>query len=172
MGQVDKRKKIQIICFVVAIIFNIWGILSIAYVNGWVNLGLLSYLDSINHILYRYVIIVITMTIGIMTFTLTSATLKGKLMKSMTVGVTTYSTILTIPLLVSFICFILTTSGTVLPAALAEMFDPIAYDFLDIFKSESLVKGLFYGGVVMSIVFIAIPIFSAYLTIKKANKST
>lgn len=165
----SNKKIIQISCFVVAILFNIWGILSIMHVNGWVSVGFLSYLDSIGYILLKYVIIVATMATGIMTFTFTAGTLKGKLMKRLTVGITVYSTILTLPLLLSFILFIVTTSGTVLPAALSEMVDPIANDFVTIFKNSTLVNVIFIGGVLMSIIFLAFPIFSAITTIKKAQ---
>lgn len=172
MSTVNKEKvsKLQLALFIGAIIFNIWGILSIVHVNAWADIGL-KYLDAIDHIFFKYVIIVVTMAIGIMSFSITSGTLKGPKMRPLLIGVTAYSTVLTVPLLMAFICFIITFAGTTLPAFLDEMFGVIAWDIYDLLGNNNTLTYIAYiAGVLMSIVFLGFPILSAYLTLKKADK--
>ncbi len=102
-----KKLKIQLCLFAVSVLLNIWGIMSILQTGMGVNVGL-TYLDKIKdfHIIICYVIIVITMAIGIMSISINAGQLDDKKwMKGLTIGVTTYSTVLTIPLLLAFICF-------------------------------------------------------------------
>ncbi len=167
----DKSKLVIKIClFIIGVIFNIWGLLSLAYVNEWVNVEFLGYLDDVDYVLVKYVILIATIAVGIMTFSITATTLKGKAMRGLVIGVTTYSTILTIPLLLSFIFFIVSTAGTELPIFLAEMLDPIAQDFYTIFKTPNMIYTIFSAGILMSIIFLAVPIVNARMALRRAHK--
>ncbi len=176
-----KKLKIQLALFAVSIVLNIWGIMSILQAGMGVNVGL-KYLDSIKdyHIILCYVIIVITMAIGIMSASINAGQLDNKKwMKGLTIGVTAYSTVLTIPLLLAFICFAAydmgagPTYGTGLGEFLDGMFGTIAKDLGTIFGpsslggsgSNGLLMLIYVLGIIMSIIFLAFPIFSAWLQI-------
>lgn len=168
-----KKLKIQLALFAVSIAFNIWGICSIIEVAGFAKFPGLDYLLKIKdwHILVDYVIIVITMAIGIMSASINAGNLDNqKWMKRLTIGITAYSTVLTVPLLLAFICFIPTIAGANLGAFIDEMFGVIAWDFLAIFKNKTLTNVIFVLGILMSIVFLAVPILSAVVTLKKAKE--
>ena len=182
-----KKLKIQLSLFVVAILFNIWGILSILQVGIGINVGL-TYLDKIKdfHIILCYVIIVITMAIGIMGASINAGQLDNiKMLKGLTIGITTYSTVLTIPLLLAFVCFVvyptnvdLAVYGSGLGEFIDGMFGTIAKDLGTIFGpkewggfgSKGLLITVYVLGIIMSIAFLAVPIISAVQAIKNANK--
>ena len=182
-----KKLKIQLSLFVVAILFNIWGILSILQVGIGINVGL-TYLDKIKdfHIILCYVIIVITMAIGIMGASINAGQLDNiKVLKGLTIGITTYSTVLTIPLLLAFVCFVvyptnvdLAAYGSGLGEFIDGMFGTIAKDLGTIFGpkewggfgSKGLLITVYILGIIMSIAFLAVPIISAAQAIKNANK--
>lgn len=182
-----KKLKIQLSLFVVAILFNIWGILSILQVGIGINVGL-TYLDKIKdfHIILCYVIIVITMAIGIMGASINAGQLDNiKVLKGLTIGITTYSTVLTIPLLLAFVCFVvyptnvdLAVYGSGLGEFIDGMFGTIAKDLGTIFGpkewggfgSKGLLITMYILGIIMSIAFLAVPIISAVQAIKNANK--
>lgn len=182
-----KKLKIQIALFALAILFNIWGILSILQVGIGVNVGL-TYLNTIKdfHIILCYVIIVVTMAIGIMGASINAGQLDNtKLLKGLTIGITTYSTVLTIPLLLAFICFAvypqnvdLAVYGSGLGEFIDGMFGTIAKDLGTIFGpkewggfgSKGLLTTVYVLGIIMSIAFLAVPIISAVQAIKAAKK--
>ena len=182
-----KKLKIQLSLFVVAILFNIWGILSILQVGIGINVGL-TYLDKIKdfHIILCYVIIVITMAIGIMGASINAGQLDNiKVLKGLTIGITTYSTVLTIPLLLAFVCFVvyptnvdLAVYGSGLGEFIDGMFGTISKDLGTIFGpkewggfgSKGLLITVYILGIIMSIAFLAVPIISAVQAIKNANK--
>ena len=178
-----KKLKIQLCLFAVSILLNIWGILSILQVGIGVNVGL-SYLDKIKdfHIILCYVIIVVTMAIGIMSISINAGQLDNKKwMKGLTICVTTYSTVLTIPLLLAFICFAaynmnvdIAAYGSGLGEFIDGMFGTIAHDLGTIFGpkefggfgSKGLLMTVYVLGIIMSIIFLAFPILSGWLQIK------
>ena len=179
----NKKLKIQLSIFAVSILLNIWGIMSILQAGMGINTGL-AYLDTIKdfHIILCYVIIVITMAIGIMSASINAGQLDNKKwMKGLTIGVTAYSTILTIPLLLAFICFAayptnvgIEAYGSGLGEFIDGMFGTIAKDLGTIFGpaelggagSNGLLMTIYVLGILMSIIFLAFPIFSAVLQIK------
>jgi len=178
-----KKLKIQLCLFALSLCLNIWGIMSILQAGLGINTGL-KYLDAIKdyHIILCYVIIVITMAIGIMSASINAGQLDNKKwMKGLTIGVTAYSTILTIPLLLAFICFAIypmnveaSAYGSGLGEFLDGMFGTIAKDLGTIFGpgrlggfgSEGLLMFIYILGILMSVIFLAFPIFSAWLQIK------
>ena len=177
-----KKFKIQLCLFAVSLLLNIWGIMSILQVGMGVNVGL-TYLNTIKdyHIILCYVIIVITMAIGIMSASINAGQLDNKKwMKGLTIGVTAYSTILTVPLLLAFICFAAypldagANYGKGLGEFLDGMFGTIAKDLGTIFGpdalggsgSNGLLMTIYVLGILMSVIFLAFPIFSAWLQIK------
>lgn len=185
----SKKLKIQLSLFAVSVLLNIWGIMSILQSGMNINVGLTYLADLRNwHILVNYVIIVITMAIGIMSISINAGQLdNAKWNRGLTIGITTYSTVLTVPLLLAFICFLgfdreeIAAIGLGGIDAFAKedfitgMFGSIAWDFHKIFVegfgwSEGGLTALYVGGVIMSIVFLAFPIYSAWDSLRKLKK--
>ena len=105
---VNKKRVLQGVLLTVGIAFNIWGLLTLVQTAGHdagLNVGL-TYIDKIPHIIHKYVIVVITMMIGILSLSNWAAQLTGKKRNVLSIIFCAYSTILTIPLFLTFIlCF-------------------------------------------------------------------
>lgn len=159
------KKVLRWIVLPVSLAIEVLGILSLMYINNLIDFGFLSFYGSMRLIL-KYVVAVVLMAGGIITFNVFGMLFDGKAKKGLLIGVTTYSTILTIPLLYVFVgCFIVSDT-LALP-----MVNEIAVELTDIFKSWD--KAIFGAGVVMSVIFLAVPILSTYFTLrtKKGSKS-
>lgn len=156
-----KKTALQAVMLVAGVAFNIWGLLSLVQTTG-TDVGL-AYLDSLR-LLVRYVIVVITMAAGIMLLTAFAGTLPGKAKNILSITVCTYSTVLTIPLFLTFVLCFVVASGTPIP-----MVTEICNEFTDIFKPAALHYFIFVLGTIMGIVFLAVPIISTYCTVKNID---
>lgn len=157
----DKKKVLQIIAFSVAILLNVFGIMSLLTISKIAPIGFLGFYSNVR-LLVRYIILILIMTAGIMTFSTTAGTLSGKKKNVLSIGVTTYSTILTFPLLLTFILCFFAMSNPTMPFA-----GEICVEFMDIFKSTTVQYLIFAGGILLSIIFLAVPILTCIQTVKK-----
>ena len=164
---VEKKRVIQGVLLAVGIAFNIWGLLTLVQTAGHdagISVGL-TYLDKIPHIIHKYVIVVITMMIGILSLSNWAAQLSGKKRNVLSIILCAYSTILTIPLFLTFIlCFF--RAGGILDFDMVNM---IADDMMDIFKTPGAYYTIFVLGSLMGAVFLAVPILSTYCTVKNID---
>ena len=164
---VEKKRVIQGVLLAVGIAFNIWGLLTLVQTAGHdagISVGL-TYLDKIPHIIHKYVIVVITMMIGILSLSNWAAQLSGKKRNVLSIIFCAYSTILTIPLFLTFIlCFF--RAGGILDFDMVNM---IADDMMDIFKTPGAYYTIFVLGTLMGAVFLAVPILSTYCTVKNID---
>lgn len=164
---VEKKRVIQGVLLAVGIAFNIWGLLTLVQTAGHdagISVGL-TYLDKIPHIIHKYVIVVITMMIGILSLSNWAAQLSGKKRNVLSIIFCAYSTILTIPLFLTFIlCFF--RAGGILDFDMVNM---IADDMMDIFKTPGAYYTIFVLGSLMGAVFLAVPILSTYCTVKNID---
>lgn len=158
MDKAKKKKIIQGVILAVSIALNIWGILSLIQTTGGA-VGL-NYLNNLR-LLVRYVIVVITMACGIMLLSYFAGTLPGKAKNILSIAVCTYSTILTIPLFLTFVLCFAVASGTPIP-----MVNEICAEFTDIFHPAGVQYLIFFLGSIMGIIFLAVPIISTYCTVK------
>lgn len=156
----EKKKVIQGVMLTIAIIFNIIGIMSLLTVSKIAPIPFLKFYSNLN-LIVAYIILIVFMSIGIMTFTAWAGTLAGKKKNIFSIGACTYSTILTIPLLITFILCFFAVNNTNMP-----MVGEITVAFMNVFKTRGLQYFIFAAGVLMSIIFLAVPIFSTYLTVK------
>ncbi|MEG1536445.1 MAG: hypothetical protein RR416_05710 [Clostridia bacterium] len=148
-----------------SIIMNVWGILSLLYTTGLVKVGFLSYLEPLRLIL-KYVVVVITMALGIMSFTTLFANMfQPKTRNILAIAGTAYSTILTIPLFLTFIGCFFAINGIEVPLA-----GDIARELQDIFKTTGMQYVIFTLGTIMGAVFLAVPILMTVLTVKGKPK--
>lgn len=164
---VNKKRIIQGILLCVGIAFNIWGLLTLVQTAGHdagISVGL-TYMDNIPHIIHKYVIVVILMMIGILSLSNWAAQLTGKKRTVLSIAFCAYSTILTIPLFLTFVlCFF--RAGDLLDFDMVNM---IADDMMDIFGTPGAYYTIFVLGTLMGAVFLAVPIISTYCTVKNID---
>ena len=158
MDKLQRKKVAQGVILAISVALNIWGLLSLLQTIG--NDVGLNYLNGLR-LLVRYVVVVITMASGIMLLSYFAGTLKRKAKNILSIAVCTYSTILTIPLFLTFICCFAVASGHPVP-----MVNEICYELQDIFHPEGVQYLIFFLGSVMGIIFLAVPILSTYCTVK------
>ena len=158
MDKLQRKKVAQGVILAISVALNIWGLLSLLQTIG--NDVGLNYLNGLR-LLVRYVVVVITMASGIMLLSYFAGTLKGKAKNILSIAVCTYSTILTRPLFLTFICCFAVASGHPVP-----MVNEICYELQDIFHPEGVQYLIFFLGSVMGIIFLAVPILSTYCTVK------
>ncbi len=164
---VNKKRILQGVLLAVGIVFNIWGILTLVQTAGHdagISVGL-TYMDGIPHIIHKYVIVVILMMIGILSLSNWAAQLTGKKRNVLSIVFCAYSTILTIPLFLTFVlCFFV--AGGVFSW---DMVDMICLDLMDIFGTPGAYYTIFTLGTLMGAVFLAVPIISTYCTVKNID---
>lgn len=164
MNKETLKKAIMIVVPMFSVAMNLWGILSLLHINHFATLPGLSYLDAPRLIL-KYVIIVITMIAGIMSASLWAGQLVGKARNVMSIAICTYSTILTIPLFLTFLLSFFVAGGTSIP-----LVNEITWELMDIFQSPGWYNTIFALGTIMGIAFLAVPIIMTVQTVKKPLK--
>ncbi len=167
MDQATKKKLIQAVMIVVAAALNVWGILTLLQTLGS-DVGL-AYIDSIPNLVVKYVVVVATMACGIMLMSAAAGTFAGKVKNVFSIVVCAYSTVMTIPLFAAFVLMIPAAAGVALPAFLGEMVGDIVVAFQS-FLGTGGVQYLIYSlGIVMSVIFLAVPIISTWFTVKEID---
>ena len=158
------RKYMQATMLVVSVFLNIWGLLTLLNVIKVLDLGAFAYLDKLR-LLLQYVVVVVNMSAGILLFSAWANTLSGKAKNTWLITNCTYSTILTIPLAYTFIGCFFYMAGINLP-----MVADIALELMDIFKSNGVRYLIYSLGTLMGIVFLAVPIMSTVINVKKNKR--
>lgn len=163
MNDATKKKVVQAVMITVAAALNVWGILSLLQTIG-TKVGL-DYIDKIPNIIGRYALVIVTMSLGIMLMSAAAGSFNGKVKNVFSIVVCAYSTVMTIPLFVSFVLMIPVAADVELPQFLSEMVGAICQAFKDL-VGESGQYVIYVLGILMSIIFLAVPIFSTYCTVK------
>lgn len=151
------RKLINTIILVISLALNAFGIMSLLYASGIYELEFLSFYSDVR-LLLRYVFVVLIMAAGIMSFNLFATRCRGKVKNGLAIGVTTYSTILTIPLVLTFVLCLVQKCGVTFTGFINDFVGPIYDEFIDIFKTDVWQYLIFIGGILMSILFVVVPI--------------
>lgn len=163
--QFTKKEKVQLALYVVSVILIIFGLLFMLTAAKLAPIFPAFY--NIEHMIVQYIIVIITMAAGIMLFSNVAAvTDDRKLRNGMTIGITTFSTVLTLPLLYVFIALYPASNGQYGPVG-EFMVKDIAQDFQAIFTTQGGQYAIYAAGIVLSIIFLAVPIFTAVLTVKE-----
>lgn len=151
----------------IIIVFGILFLLSAAEIAP-----IFTFFKSMNNVLVRYIIVILTMAVGIMTFSNVASRLDNKkLSNGLSIGITTFSTILTIPLVYVFIAIFFAQNGKVGPVGEIMMLDRIVEGFNDWFGSGTFIWVVYSFMLILSLVFIAVPIITCIDTVKKNKKS-
>lgn len=162
----EKKKKIikQSVTISVAAVFIILGILSIVQATGS-NAGL-GYISAIPNVILKYVVVIVTNAIGIMLMSTAAGTFEGKVKNIFSITVCAYSTVMTVPLFLAFVLMFPVGAGSTLPAFLDDMVREIVVAFQNILGNNGWQFVIYTLGVIMSIIFLAVPILTTYCTVK------
>lgn len=158
------KKIIDYIIIAVSLVGNLFGILSLLTIIGVADI--IPFYKSFDHILLGYVIVVISMAVGIMSFNLFAGRRKNPAKAILSIAVTTYSTILTIPLFLTFVLCLIQKFGATFSGFIDGFVAPIYNDLVSIFKPEWAQYLIFIGGIIMGIAFLAVPIIMCIGTVK------
>lgn len=165
MDKITKKVKIQIALLAAAVVVMIFGLMFVLTAGKIVPIFPIFY--TIPNMIVQYVIVIATMTVGIMTFSNVAASIEDKKKRdALTLFITIFSTVLTLPLLYVFIALFPGTSGKFDPVLGEAMVKDVMLAFQDIFKTRGVQYLIYSLGVIMSMVFLGFPLFTGILTLK------
>ena len=168
-----KREKVQISLLTLACVIVVLGILFLvnAMQEDPAN-GFFPAFCAMDNILAKYIIVILTMACGIMLFSNVAVTLDDrKLRNGLTIGVTTFSTVLTVPLVYVFIA-ILPYAGNPVPFEQLNALDAIMrmdliyQGFVAWFGDGAFMWVVLVFMLLLSIVFITFPLVTGILAVK------
>ena len=171
--QLKKNEKVQIGLFTLAGLIIVLGILFLvnAMQEDPAN-GFFPAFCEMDNILAKYIIVILTMACGIMLFSNVAITVEDrKLRNGLTIGITAFSTVLTVPLVYVFIAIMPYAADPVpfegLNALDAVMrTDRIYEGFVAWFGDGGLMWAVLAVMLVLSLVFITFPLLTGIMAVK------
>ncbi len=171
--QLKKNEKVQIGLFTLAGLIIVLGILFLvnAMQEDPAN-GFFPAFCEMDNILAKYIIVILTMACGIMLFSNVAITVEDrKLRNGLTIGITAFSTVLTVPLVYVFIAIMPYAANPVpfeeLNAVDALMrTDRIYEGFVAWFGDGGLMWAALAVMLVLSLVFITFPLLTGIMAVK------
>lgn len=171
--QLKKNEKVQAGLLSLACVIIVLGILFL--VNAMQEDpadGFFPAFCEIDNLIGKYIIVILTMACGIMLFSNVGITFEDKKLRNgLTIGITVFSTILTVPLVYVFIAIFPYAADPVpfeeLNALDAIMrMDRIYEGFVDWFGNGGLMWAVYTVMLVLSLVFITFPLLTGILAVK------
>lgn len=171
--ELKKNEKVQIGLLSLSVAIIILGILFLvnAMQEDPAN-GFFPAFCEIDNLIGKYIIVILTMACGIMLFSNVGITFEDKKLRNgLTIGITVFSTILTVPLVYVFIAIFPYAADPVpfeeLNALDAIMrMDRIYEGFVDWFGNGGLMWAVYAVMLVLSLVFITFPLLTGILAVK------
>ena len=171
--QLKKNEKVQAGLLALACVIIILGILFLvnAMQEDPAN-GFFPAFCEIDNLIGKYIIVILTMACGIMLFSNVGITFEDKKLRNgLTIGITVFSTILTVPLVYVFIAIFPYAADPVpfegLNALDAIMrMDRIYEGFVDWFGNGGLMWAAYVVMLILSLVFISFPLATGILAVK------
>ncbi len=171
--QLKKNEKVQIGLFTLAGLIIVLGILFLvnAMQEDPAN-GFFPAFCEMDNILAKYIIVILTMACGIMLFSNVAITVEDrKLRNGLTIGITAFSTVLTVPLVYVFIAIMPYAANPVpfeeLNAVDALMrTDRIYEGFVAWFGVGGLMWAVLAVMLLLSLVFITFPLLTGIMAVK------
>ena len=171
--QLKKNEKVQIGLFTLAGLIIVLGILFLvnAMQEDPAN-GFFPAFCEMDNILAKYIIVILTMACGIMLFSNVAITVENrKLRNGLTIGITAFSTVLTVPLVYVFIAIMPYAANPVpfeeLNAVDALMrTDRIYEGFVAWFGDGGLMWAVLAVMLLLSLVFITFPLLTGIMAVK------
>ena len=172
-NQLKKNEKVQIGLFTLAGLIIVLGILFLvnAMQEDPAN-GFFPAFCEMDNILAKYIIVILTMACGIMLFSNVAITVEDrKLRNGLTIGITAFSTVLTVPLVYVFIAIMPYAANPVpfeeLNAVDALMrTDRIYEGFVAWFGDGGLMWAVLAVMLLLSLVFITFPLLTGIMAVK------
>ena len=117
------------------------------------------------NLLAKYIVVIVTMATGIMLFSNVALQFEDKKLRNgLTIGITAFSTILTVPLVYVFIAiFIYHAKGVMGPVGKLMALDRIEEGFIAWFKDGPFLWVIYSFMLVLSIIFITFPLLTGVL---------
>ena len=171
--ELKKNEKVQIGLLSLSVAIIILGILFLvnAMQEDPAN-GFFPAFCEIDNLIGKYIIVILTMACGIMLFSNVGITFEDKKLRNgLTIGITAFSTVLTVPLVYVFIAIFPYAAAPVpfeeLNALDAIMrMDRIYEGFVDWFGKGGLMWAVYAVMLVLSLVFITFPLLTGILAVK------
>ena len=171
--QLKKNEKVQAGLLSLACVIIVLGILFLvnAMQEDPAN-GFFPAFCEIDNLIGKYIIVILTMACGIMLFSNVGITFEDKKLRNgLTIGITVFSTILTVPLVYVFIAIFPYAADPVpfeeLNALDAIMrMDRIYEGFVDWFGNGGLMWAVYVVMLILSLVFISFPLATGILAVK------
>lgn len=171
--QLKKNEKVQIGLFTLAGLIIVLGILFLvnAMQEDPAN-GFFPAFCEMDNIIAKYIVVIITMACGIMLFSNVAITVEDrKLRNGLTIGITAFSTVLTVPLVYVFIAIMPYAANPVpfeeLNAVDALMrTDRIYEGFVAWFGDGGLMWAVLTVMLLLSLVFITFPLLTGIMAVK------
>lgn len=171
--QLKKNEKVQAGLLALACVIIVLGILFLvnAMQEDPAN-GFFPAFCEIDNLIGKYIIVILTMACGIMLFSNVGITFEDKKLRNgLTIGITVFSTILTVPLVYVFIAIFPYAADPVpfeeLNALDALMrTDRIYEGFVDWFGNGGLMWTVYVVMLILSLVFISFPLATGILAVK------
>ena len=162
----SRQHPIRSTLFALAIALIILGVLFL--VNAMEAARIFPAFYDIDNVLAKYIVVILTMASGIMLFSNVSTAVENdRLRNGLTIGITTFSTVLTVPLVYVFIAiFPLQATGAIGPVGHVMALDRILDGFKAWFGNGALLYVVLVVMLLLSIVFISFPLFTGILAVK------
>lgn len=162
----SREHKVRSSLYVLSMALIVLGILFL--LNAMETARIFPAYYDIENVLAKYIVVILTMASGIMLFSNLSVTLEDKKLRNgMTIGITAFSTILTVPLVYVFIAiFPFKTSGAIGPVGKIMGVDKILAGFESWFGDGALLYVILVFMLILSLVFIAFPLVTGTLAVK------
>lgn len=171
--ELSKKEKVQIGLFALSFAIIVLGILFLvnAMQEDPAN-GFFPAFCAMDNILAKYIIVIVTMATGIMLFSNVAITLEDKKLRNgLTIGITVFSTILTIPLVYVFVA-IMPYAANPLPFEQLNPLDAlmrtdrIHQGFVAWFGDGAFMWVVLAVMLILSLVFITFPILTGVMAVK------
>ena len=171
--QLKKNEKVQIGLLSLACVIIVLGILFL--VNAMQEDpadGFFPAFCELDNILAKYIIVILTMACGIMLFSNVAVTIEQKKLRNgLTIGITAFSTVLTLPLVYVFVAIFPYAADPVPFEQLNPMdaimrMDRIYEGFVALFRDGGLMWAVLAVMLVLSLVFITFPLLTGILAVK------
>lgn len=171
--QLKKNEKVQIGLLSLACVIIVLGILFL--VNAMQEDpadGFFPAFCELDNILAKYIIVILTMACGIMLFSNVAVTIEQKKLRNgLTIGITAFSTVLTLPLVYVFVAVFPYAANPVPfeqlnPVDAVMRMDRIYEGFVAWFGDGGLMWAVLAVMLVLSLVFITIPLLTGILAVK------
>ena len=171
--QLKKNEKVQIGLLSLACVIIVLGILFL--VNAMQEDpadGFFPAFCELDNILAKYIIVILTMACGIMLFSNVAVTIEQKKLRNgLTIGITAFSTVLTLPLVYVFVAIFPYAANPVPfeqlnPVDAIMRMDRIYEGFVAWFGDGGLMWAVLAVMLVLSLVFITFPLLTGILAVK------